>query len=350
MDDESLALYLRGCDWLYSDAFGAEGPALFRKVVEREPGFAPGWAKYALVTEAVGKGYPPDQAAVAMVQARAAAEKALQLDPRQGLAYAALADMTPPQHLWEQQALLQKGLSVAPDNADLDYVESDLLVRVGRQHDALAYAQRAASLDPLQFNYFLSLSTCLAIEGRVAEARGVIERAMAAWPGNGDVLQGQIAFEARWGDPDRAVMLLDDPKSRPAGMESAQADDWRQFALARKSHDPKVAAAYARGILTQVASGGMDPDRALIRLNSLGATDAAFTVAAQANPEALDTEGLFRSAPGGTPMWRDPRFLPLAGRLGLGGFWRRSGLWPDFCEAPDRPYDCRAETARLHLD
>jgi DNA-binding winged helix-turn-helix (wHTH) protein/TolB-like protein/Flp pilus assembly protein TadD len=349
MDDESLALYLRGCDWLYSDADGAEGPALFRKVVEREPNFAPAWAKFAVVSEVVGQGLPADQAVVALREARAAAERALQLDPRQGVAYAALADMTPANDLWERQGLVQKGLSVAPDNADLNYVGSDLLVRAGRYNDALAYAQRAATLDPLQFDFVTNLATSLAVVGRLGEARSVIDRAVLIWPDNTDVLEARIMFEARWGDPDRALALLNDPKSRPPAMEDSQVEDCRQFALVRKDRDPNVTAAYVRGVLDQVAAGKMDPSRALIRLNSAGATDAAFTVAMRANVGDLNTDGLFRSSPDGKAMWRDPRFLPLAKRLGLVDFWRRSGRWPDFCEAADRPYDCPAAAAKLGL-
>jgi hypothetical protein len=38
----------------------------------------------------------------------------------------------------------------------------------------------------------------------------------------------------------------------------------------------------------------------------------------------------------------DPRFMPLAARLGLVDYWTRTGHWPDFCAERDRPYDCAA--------
>ena len=46
-------------------------------------------------------------------------------------------------------------------------------------------------------------------------------------------------------------------------------------------------------------------------------------------------------------MRRDSRFMPLAAKLGLVDFWKRTNHWPDFCEAKDRPYDCRAVAAKL---
>lgn len=349
MDDEGMALYLRACNWLYGDNFSAEGPALFRKVVEREPRFAAGWAKFAIVTETVGQSYPPDQAAQATREARAAAEKALELDPKQGDAYAALASAIPADHLWEQQGVLLKGLAAAPDNADLNYMEAGMLGDVGRLNASLAYSQRAVTLDPAQFDFVFDLITALAVEGRLGEARAMIDHALATWPGNQDIREIEMTTEARFGDPDRALALLNDPKWRPAEMTDPLFDDWRRFALLRKTRDPKQAAAYIRGVMDQVASGKMDPSMALVRLNSLGATDDAFAVAEKAGAAHLDTGGLFRSTPDGKVMWRDPRFLPLASRLGLVDFWRRSGQWPDFCQGPSRPYDCQAEAARLHL-
>jgi hypothetical protein len=44
---------------------------------------------------------------------------------------------------------------------------------------------------------------------------------------------------------------------------------------------------------------------------------------------------------------QDPRFMPLANRLGLVEYWRTSGHWPDFCAEPDLPYDCRGVARTL---
>jgi hypothetical protein len=52
---------------------------------------------------------------------------------------------------------------------------------------------------------------------------------------------------------------------------------------------------------------------------------------------------------GTSAMRRDPRFMPLAARLGLVDYWRSSGPWPDFCSEPGLPYDCKVEAARLNM-
>ncbi len=99
-------------------------------------------------------------------------------------------------------------------------------------------------------------------------------------------------------------------------------------------------------MLADLAAGRTDLNRAIRDLVGVGATEAAFDVALRATPaDPLDTEVLFRPTADG--MRRDPRFMPLAAKLGLVEFWKRTNHWPDFCEAKDRPYDCRAVAAKL---
>ena len=45
---------------------------------------------------------------------------------------------------------------------------------------------------------------------------------------------------------------------------------------------------------------------------------------------------------------RDARFMTVAKRFRLVDYWRKSGVWPDFCRDPDLPYDCKVEAAKLH--
>ena len=344
---ESLGLYLRACDSMGSNDSADKVRSLFRQVVAREPQFANAWADLAFATALAAEDLPQDQAAATRREGRAEVERALRLDPKNGMAYVTLAEMAgQPDHLQERQSLLEKGLSVSPDNAMLNESEAELLGQAGRFNEAVAYARRAEVLNPLFPHFAEELASVLAHSGRLAEARALIERAARIWPDDEGVLAARIGIEARYGDPGRALALLDDPKSRPAEWEAPTVDDWRRFSLARQSHDTSQVAAYASEVLTRLAAGQLDVTSAVLRLNSLGATDAAFAAAARSAPaEALDTEVLFR--PPADSMRRDPRFMPLVAKLGLVDFWRRTGKWPDFCEAQDRPYDCGPVAARL---
>jgi TolB-like protein len=343
---ESLRLYLQACD-LFVGGDAAQVRDLFGQVVAREPNFADAWANFALNSALAIGDLPADQAAAARKDATAAAQRALQLDPGNGDAYVALATLDPgPGDLWNRQALLLKGLAADPHNARLNYRESELLGEAGRYKEAIASARRSVELDPLLPYLPGDLSSSLASDGKLLEARAIIEAAIRTWPDLDDLRSERIGMEARFGDPARALALLNDPTALPSYWEASNIDETRQYCLIRQSHDPAKVAAYAASLLAQVAAGKIDPSSAVRRLTPLGATDAAFAAAGYATPSnPLDTEMLFRPSADG--MRRDPRFMPLAAKLGLVDFWRRSGVWPDFCEAPDRPYDCRAEAAKV---
>ena len=45
---------------------------------------------------------------------------------------------------------------------------------------------------------------------------------------------------------------------------------------------------------------------------------------------------------------KDPRFIQVMARTPVLKYWKSSGHWPDFCYAPDLPYDCKKEAAKLN--
>ena len=341
---ETLSLYLRACDVEESTEKIRD---LLRQVVTREPGFANAWANLAMTTGLAAENLPPDLAAATRQDARTAADQALRLDPKAGMAYAAFNLMLPPGHLEERQGLLLKGLSVSPNNALLNQMEGSLLSQTGRNGEAIAYYRRAVLLDPLHPDFTIILANAVAAAGRLVEARTLIDQVARLWPDYSDVPATRITLEARWGDPSRALALLDDPKSRPADWEAPMIERWRRFSLLRRNHDPAQTATFANEVLANLAAGRIDLNRASRDLVGVGATEAAFTAILRSATAAgpLDAEVLFR--PTADAMRRDPRFMPLAAKLGLVGFWKRTNHWPDFCEAMDRPYDCRALAAKL---
>lgn len=347
-----LSLYLYACDSIAIDADDRVRDR-FRQVVGRIPGFANGWANLAMASALASR--EQSDAGVASAEARearAAAERALQLDPRNGLAYGALATLQPPGRRWERYQLLRRGLAVSPDSTLLNHRLSMLLAEVGRSDEGIALDSRAFALHPFFYPMTTNFAFDLAANGRVSVARTFMERAARTWPGN-DWVQGvQIQIEARFGDSARALALLDDPRARPDDWEAPMVEDFRRFSLARQSRDPAKAAAYAAGVVARLRAGQLQAlagwypaDMAMEDLIGVGANEAAFALARSAPTDTIDTESLFRANAEG--MRRDPRFMPLAAKLGLVDFWRRTGRWPDFCQAPNRPYDCRAVAARL---
>lgn len=348
LDLESTRLYLSACD-----AFGDDDEDdthvrdLLRELVARQPGFASGWAQFALASALASQELTGDQATAAQTEARQAASRALQINPNEGLAYAALETLAPQTDLAERQRLIEKGLRVSPDVAVLNHRESAILDEVGRVQDAIAFDQRAVAIDPLNPFLAADLAAIASMHGADAAARSMLEQDARIWPHASVIQAFRLGLEARYGDPAVALQMLSNPTSLPP-MTDAQLADWRAFALARQSGDKAKIAAYVAQVLANVAGKRLTVGQALVRLVSLDAADAVYEVAAQAPPDdPVETEPFFRSP--AVAVRADPRFLPLMAKTGVLAFWRRTGHWADFCDARDRPYDCRAEAAKLGL-
>jgi DNA-binding winged helix-turn-helix (wHTH) protein/TolB-like protein len=346
LDLETVRLYLAACEAAGDNADEVRVRDLYREVVKRQPRFADGWARFALASalaSAVGKG---TEEAAAASQARTAAKKALEIDPKAGLAYAALATLAT-DDLAQRQSLIDKGLAVAPDDALLNFQKSWVLREAGRVREAIGFNSRAVELDPLNWMYSSQLASTQIMYGLRERGQATLERDERVWPNMGAIKAERLGLEVDYGDPATALQLLSDPSARPP-MSDAQLADYRDFVLARQSGDKARIAAYVAQVLGNRAGRRLSVDRAIVRLISLGAVDAVFQVAAQATPDdEVEAEPFFRS--NAAAVRADPRFLPLMAKLGVLAFWRSTGRWADFCEAPDRPYDCRALAGKLGI-
>jgi hypothetical protein len=76
-------------------------------------------------------------------------------------------------------------------------------------------------------------------------------------------------------------------------------------------------------------------------------TDGAFEWLLHYPPEVIANSSYILFRPALVEVRRDPRFMQVAHRIGLVGYWEKSGRWPDFCGEPSLPYDCRQEAAKL---
>lgn len=353
VDEQTLRLFLRACDLARDPASPDKVRDLFKQITVREPRVAAAWSSLALAGAAAVLSEPDDdplttaQTASFVKEALTAAETALRLDPRDGDAYVALHDLEPRNGAFaRRQQYLSRGLALQPDNALLNDRQAGLLFQLGRQDEGVAYAHRAVNLDPLSPDLSEDLAAALASEGSIVAARAEIERAGRIWPDRPLMRRIRMSMEARIGDPDRALALLADAGDRRPNFEPPELERWRDLALARKSHDPAQVRALVRETLANFAAGRIYPADAMLDLENLGSVDQVFAVAAQATPtDPLDPEILFRSFADG--VRRDPRFIPLAAKLGLADDWRSSGKWPDFCSEPQIPYHCRVEAERV---
>jgi hypothetical protein len=115
-------------------------------------------------------------------------------------------------------------------------------------------------------------------------------------------------------------------------------------ALRTRSPDALAQARHAILVRSPTAHPGSGAD--VYYLSRLGFDDDAFDLANRLSVAGLDHTGEF-FVPNVATLRRDARFMPLMAKLGLLGYWRSSGQWPDFCSEPGLPYDCKAEAAKL---
>ena len=130
-----------------------------------------------------------------LVKAVSYFEKAVELDPNYGQAFAALAQsyLESQRNLWSRSLDLSNfqayerarryQLRAMQNPSPLAHqVASEVLVIVQRCEDAIAEAERAIALDPNDANSYLAMAYAMIFAGRPAKAFGLVEKAMRLDP------------------------------------------------------------------------------------------------------------------------------------------------------------------------
>lgn len=188
VDPETYRAYLRGMHALNkaTPEDVAAGLAFLHEAVDRDPGDALAYAGLAMGYATLGHGSAPQPDA--WPRARAAALRAIGLDPNLAEAHAALADVKLYMEWdWEgaEQAFLRAN-ELAPSLAMNHYHYAWYLALFDRWDEAVAEHRRAAELDPLTPFHVLWLGGLYLYDhlGRHAEALVEAERALELAPDN----------------------------------------------------------------------------------------------------------------------------------------------------------------------
>lgn len=317
--------------------------AMMRTVVAQAPNFSLGQSGLALSAAQLVHFSPPEEVAALRAEARQAIQRALALDAKNSEAYLAAAVLATDWN--EEERLFRRGLAINPEEPTLNSTLAFLLEDEGRMEEALSLQQRAALFDPLSPRKTAGLAISLAGTGNVAQARRTVEQAMKLWPTNGAVAGAKFYILAMYGNETEALALVSSGK-RLFNVEADFVAALQAFVRAQVEKTPASRAEAKRALLQAVANHHFGEQGAIEFLAKLGEVDAAFAMAEESYfPEANEPQSsrpnlsiLFR--PASAIMRRDPRFLPLATRLGLMTFWKAHGS-PDFCATEDVPV-CRA--------
>lgn len=339
---EHFKLFLNACA-LMAEA-GMNDPSqvmgMMRTIVAAAPEFVPAWRRILsldnLMFDLAGFGQGDRPAVVKAIKSDIAVTRKIAPD----LPEIRLAEMQllPPTAFRQRFALLSEAVTAAPQDANIHSVASSSNLGVGRMFDGVQSARRAAELDPLSPGHTTALILALAYAGQIDEARAELARAERLWAGTAALRDAQWAFHLRFGDP--ALARKAAPPVLGIGLIL--------YLDARTSRSPDAINRFMSHIL-RPRSGEMNDGAyggVLQAFGEFDRVDDAFAWMAR-SPTGMVAEGsylLFR--PGLAGVRRDPRFMAVAGRIGLVDYWRSSGRWPDYCTEPGLKYECRAEAAK----
>ncbi|MDP2136723.1 MAG: TIR domain-containing protein, partial [Candidatus Didemnitutus sp.] len=156
---------------------------LYRRAIERDSGYAAAWAELAQVYQRLARfgGLP---ALEGMREARTAAQRALELDPKQVVGLDALGwvQRTADWDWMEAKKSFQQALQLAPENPVVMVDAAVLYVNIGRVDEGIALARRAVERDPLSATVQFYLGVLLEVSGRFEESLQPITRAIELAP------------------------------------------------------------------------------------------------------------------------------------------------------------------------
>jgi Tfp pilus assembly protein PilF len=345
-------LYRQGVDARADDALNMVGEAeeLFAQAVEADPGHAEAWAALALARAGQVAWEQGEAQQALAARARAAANRALQIDGNSVEAQAALALVPSQFGRWSEAQDEVRRLLAAPGKTR--YVEwllhfrlSELLAEVGRCRDALAEFRAAVAIAPRHPWSSVGLAQALWMAGEPEAARAQSERAIRRFPRRGMSWFMHMALLTYGSRPEDAVAFAGDRAQLPH-RESGEGLLFRRVITAKALAElkPEDIAHAVRLHRASVAADREETHAAARFFTALGDLDTVFELlrgyylnaGGFADPSRPPPNPLTHFAmmdlfwPPMAPAWRDPRFASLAEEIGLGDYWRDTRIEPDF--------------------
>ena len=358
-DVEAYNRYLKGRELLTkpSESTLQQAIADFREAIARDPRFARAYAGMAeaywqLSENWTVSGNADQNLAVAIRFAR----RALSIDPQLTSAHSALAMAAGKRlQLLEMEAHSRAALALGANDSLTHAQRTASLGNTGHVREQLAEALTAYSLAPANSLIVANLAYAQVMVGRDAEALKYADTAVAmGFPKGSPPLSQTFSLlashagrfaeaaalwveswdsEARSSTSAEVVRLVYAARANPSRIEETLAARNRLFPRS-VVHEP--------GRADEEASSCME---ATLWYGSLGAgraLDVAYDLADQCMDELVPGQIIMLPllwTPERRPFRRDPRFQPLATRLGLMEYWQQYGP-PDGCDLNDGKLAC----------
>ncbi len=199
----------------------------YEEAIRLDPHYALAYARLSYSAEYLDTrfgGLAPKEKTQLIAKARAAAEKALDLDPNLAEAHLAqgriLTDLD--LNLAAAEAELRRAFALAPQNATVSSYLATLLSYLGRLDEAVALTERAVALEPLRTASHYNLAIYFIALGRYDEAEATMRKVIALQPQSAQSYTQLAIIQILRGEAGAAVEL--------AKQETDPV--WRTYALA----------------------------------------------------------------------------------------------------------------------
>jgi serine/threonine-protein kinase len=282
----------------------------FQQAIEADPSYAPayvGLAQTYWIRWDLGFLSADD----AMPKLRAAADRALQLDPDLAEAHAMLGwVLTGELRIEDAEREFRRALELNPGSADVHDIYASPLLFLGRGSEAVRMARRAVELDPLSIGRRIGLAAALVFtrdyDGALDEAARILElepeRAGAYY-----FLGAALALKGQMEEAIAAFQRSRELSPDSPGMRAALA-----WAYARDGQREK-----ALEVLADVPEMGFNLKEIALVYGALGELDRAFDYLDRAYAEHPANLLNLSVDPAADALRQDPRFDELMVKLGL---------------------------------
>jgi adenylate cyclase len=315
---------------------------LLDEAVRLDPAFAPAWGALAQAHSVVYWYDATVSRASALARAEAAAQRALQLDPKLASAHQVQGDVLRDRYRWlEAEDSYRRALALSPNDVEANSQYGQMLQWLGRAGVAIPFMERATELDPLASVPSATLGALLHVTGDFDAGLALVRRARSLAP---DVI---------WWPTIELMMMLD------RGRADAALDVQREISDLLRSANPDDPAI---GLHRHLAEHRRDPTGALAGLRRGAAGSAVemgpvgWSWAVHFGDPALALElmraghradGAFDASSIWLPLLAPARrlsgFADLATELNMPGYWRVRG-WPPDCRPLDGDaFECGLE-------
>jgi DNA-binding winged helix-turn-helix (wHTH) protein/tetratricopeptide (TPR) repeat protein len=356
--DVTMRLFLAACDEL-DEPVGEPRRELIDHLAQQVPQFGWAQAKLAMVEGDMADATPVDQGAEFRISAenlrrsaRMHSRKAREIDPSVGETYSAEGALIPASDWRARLEFAERGIAADPSYSRLHSDRASALAMVGRSMEAVTSQRRAVQLDPLSAKAQSRLVNYLAYAGNFEGARRELARLERIWPESAALRNSRYRIALRYGDPREALAILDQDETTG---EDGQRPVWfgqRAFMQARMNPSSANIEAALRHLRETYQRRRLVLTFYLQELGTFGKLEEAYAVTEGADSDLSEvregSEVLFR--PELRAFRHDRRFMHFTKRIGLLKFWRSTNRWPDFCDDPDLPYNCKDEANRLLAD